>query len=165
MTTLELIEQKMEIALEAINNILPEGYFTGTALSSTDFGNSGYIIIKKECPINYLVNICKVRISDHSATNTVRQATEIMIDLVRFNLDELMSRIDRALNPDNYENVEIRTLTNYVMESNFEVGKKPYTTLSEPIFLGEVITKKGNPAHRYSWLKEEVTYQWRKKSN
>ena len=165
MTTLELIEQKMEISLEAINNILPEGYFTGTALSSTDFGNSGYILVKKICHINYIVDICKVRISDHYATNRFRQSTEIMIDLVRFNLDELMSRIDRALNPDNYENAEIRTLTDYVMESNFEIGKKPYTTLSEPIFLGEVITKKGNPAHRYSWLKEEVRYEWRKKAN
>jgi hypothetical protein len=165
MTNLEAIEQKMEIALAAIKNILPEGYHTGIALSDTNFGSSGYIIIKKECPINYLVNICKVRISDHSATNSVRQATEIMVDLVRFNLDELMTRIDRALNPDNYENAEIRTLTDYVMESNFEVGKKPYTTLSEPIFLGEVTTKKGNPAHRYSWLKEDVRFEWRKKLN
>jgi len=165
MTNLEAIEQKMEIALAAINNILPEGYFVGQALSSTDFGSSGYIFIKKLCPVDYIINICKVRISDHSATNSVRQGTEIMVDLVRFNLDELMTRIDRALNPDNYENVEIRTLTDHVMESNFEIGKKPYTNLSEPTFLGEVTTKKGNPAHRYSWLKEEVRYEWRKKAN
>jgi hypothetical protein len=165
MTNLEAIEQKMEIALAAINNILPKGYFVGQALSSTDFGSSGYIFIKKVCPVDYIINICKVRISDHSATNSVRQATEIMVDLVRFNLDELMTRIDRALNPDNYENAEIRTLTDHVMESNFEIGKKPYTTLSEPTFLGEVTTKKGNPAHRYSWLKEEVRYEWRKKAN
>ena len=94
MTTLELIEQKMEVALQAINAILPEGYFIGQALSSTDFGNSGYIIIKKECPVEYLINVCKVRISDHSATNSVRQATEIMVDLVRFNLDELILRVE-----------------------------------------------------------------------
>jgi hypothetical protein len=165
MTTLELIEQKMEIALQAINNILPEGYCTGSALSSTDFGNSGYIIIQKVCPINYLINICKVRISDHSATNSVRQATEIMIDLVRFNLDELITLVDRKINPSNYEQVEIRTLTNDILESNFELGKKPYTTLSQPTFLGEVITKKGNIAHKYSWLKEQVTYAWIKKAN
>jgi hypothetical protein len=165
MTNLEAIEQKMEIALAAINNILPEGYFVGQALSSTDFGNSGYIFIKKVCPVDYIINICKVRISDHSATNSVRQATEIMVDLVRFNLDELMSRIDRALNPDNYENVEIRTLTDYVMTSNFQVGKKPYTTLTETTFLGEVIGKKGNLLHRYSWLKEDVRFEWRKKLN
>ena len=165
MTTLNLIEQKIEVALQAINSILPEGYYTTNTISSTDFGNSGYILVKKVCPINYIVDICKIRISDHSATNTVRQATEIMIDLVRFNLDELMARIDRAINPDNYENVEIRTLTNKVMESNFELGKKPFTTLSEPIFLGEVTTKKGNLAHRYSWLKEDVRYEWRQKAN
>ena len=165
MTILESIEQKVAIAVESINAILPEGYFTQTTISSTDFGNSGYIVIKKICPIDYIVQICKVRISDHYATNRFRENTEIMIDQLRFNLDELMSRIDRALNPDNYENAEIRTLTDHVMTSNFEVGKKPYTTLSEPIFLGEVITKKGNPAHRYSWLKEEVRYEWRKKAN
>ena len=165
MTNLEAIEQKMEIALAAINNILPEGYHTGIALSDTDFGSSGYIIIKKECPINYLVNICKVRISDHSATNSVRQATEIMVDLVRFNLDELMTRIDRALNPDNYENAEIRTLTDQVMTSNFQVGKKPYTTLTEPTFLGEIVGKKGGLLHKYSWLKEDVRFEWRKKLN
>ena len=165
MTNLEAIEQKMEIALQAINNILPEGYFVGQALSSTDFGNSGYIFIKKVCPVDYIINICKVRISDHSATNSVRQATEIMVDLVRFNLDELMTRIDRAMNPDNYENVEIRTLTDHVMTSNFQVGKKPYTTLSEPLFLGEIIGKKGNLLHRYSWLKEDVRFEWRKKLN
>jgi hypothetical protein len=165
MTNLEAIEQKMEIALQAINNILPEGYFVGQALSSTDFGNSGYIFIKKVCPVDYIINICKVRISDHSATNSVRQATEIMVDLVRFNLDELMTRIDRALNPDNYENAEIRTLTDHVMTSNFQVGKKPYTTLSEPLFLGEIIGKKGNLLHRYSWLKEDVRFEWRKKLN
>jgi hypothetical protein len=165
MTNLEAIEQKMEIALAAINNILPEGYHTGIALSDTDFGSSGYIIIKKECPINYLVNICKVRISDHSATNSVRQATEIMVDLVRFNLDELMTRIDRALNPDNYENAEIRTLTDHVMTSNFQVGKKPYTTLTEPTFLGEIVGKKGGLLHKYSWLKEDVRFEWRKKLN
>ena len=165
MTNLEAIEQKMEIALAAINNILPEGYFVGQALSSTDFGSSGYIFIKKVCPVDYIINICKVRISDHSATNSVRQATEIMVDLVRFNLDELMTRIDRALNPDNYENAEIRTLTDHVMTSNFQVGKKPYTTLTEPIFLGEVIGKKGNLLHRYSWLKEDVRFEWRKKLN
>jgi hypothetical protein len=165
MTNLEAIEQKMEIALQAINNILPEGYFVGQALSSTDFGNSGYIFIKKVCPVDYIINICKVRISDHSATNSVRQATEIMVDLVRFNLDELMTRIDRALNPDNYENAEIRTLTDHVMTSNFQVGKKPYTTLTEPTFLGEVIGKKGNLLHRYSWLKEDVRFEWRKKLN
>jgi hypothetical protein len=165
MTILESIEQKVAIAVESINAILPEGYFTQTTISSTDFGNSGYIVIKKICPIDYIVQICKVRISDHYATNRFRENTEIMIDQLRFNLDELMTRIDRAMNPDNYENVEIRTLTDYSMESNFEVGKKPYTTLSEPTFLGEVITKKGNPAHRYSWLKEEVRYEWRKKVN
>jgi len=165
MTNLEAIEQKMEIALQAINNILPEGYFVGQALSSTDFGNSGYIFIKKVCPVDYIINICKVRISDHSATNSVRQATEIMVDLVRFNLDELMTRIDRALNPDNYENAEIRTLTDHVMTSNFQVGKKPYTTLSEPLFLGEIIGKKGNLLHKYSWLKEDVRFEWRKKLN
>jgi DNA-directed RNA polymerase beta subunit len=165
MTILESIEQKVAIAVESINAILPEGYFTQTTISSTDFGNSGYIVIKKICPIDYIVQICKVRISDHYATNRFRENTEIMIDQLRFNLDELMTRIDRAMNPDNYENVEIRTLTDYSMESNFEIGKKPYTTLSEPTFLGEVITKKGNPAHRYSWLKEEVRYEWRKKVN
>ena len=165
MTILESIEQKVAIAVESINAILPEGYFTQTTISSTDFGNSGYIVIKKICPIDYIVQICKVRISDHYATNRFRENTEIMIDQLRFNLDELMSRIDRALNPDNYENAEIRTLTDHVMESNFEIGKKPYTTLSEPTFLGEVTTKKGNPAHRYSWLKEEVRYEWRKKAN
>jgi hypothetical protein len=165
MTNLEAIEQKMEIALAAINNILPEGYFVGQALSSTDFGNSGYIFIKKICPVDYIINICKVRISDHSATNSVRQATEIMVDLVRFNLDELMTRIDRALNPDNYENAEIRTLTDHLMTSNFQIGKKPYTTLSEPIFLGEIVGKKGNLLHSYSWLKEDVRFEWRKKLN
>jgi hypothetical protein len=159
------IEQTVEVALEAINNILPEGYFLGKSYSHTNFGNSGYIFIKKVCPVNYIIDIAKIRISDHSATNSVRQATEIMVDLVRFNINEFMTRIDRALNPDNYENAEIRTLTDHVMTSNFEVGKKPYTTLSEPIFLGEVTTKKGNPAHRYSWLKEEVRYEWRKKAN
>ena len=165
MTTLNLIEQKIEVALQAINTILPEGYYTTNTISSTDFGNSGYILIKKICPVKYIVDICKIRISDHAATNSVRQATEIMIDLVRFNLDALLTRIDRAINPDNYENAEIRTLTNKVMESNFELGKKPFTTLSEPIFLGEVTTKKGNPAHRYPWLKEDVRYEWRKKAN
>ena len=165
MTILESIEQKVAIAVESINAILPEGYFTQTTISSTDFGNSGYIVIKKVCPIDYIVQICKVRISDHSATNRFRQETEIMIDQRMFNLYKLMTRIDRAMNPGNYENVEIRTLTDHVMESNFEIGKKPYTTLSEPTFLGEVITKKGNPAHRYSWLKEEVRYEWRKKAN
>ena len=165
MTTLELIEQKMEVALQAINAILPEGYFVGQALSSTDFGNSGYIIIKKECPIEYLINVCKVRISDHSATNTVRQATEIMIDLVKFNIDELILKVERAVYPERFEQVEIRTLTNSILISNFEVGKKPFTTLSQPTFLGEVTTKKGNAAHKYSWLKEEVTYAWVKKAN
>ena len=165
MTILESIEQKVAIAVESINAILPEGYFTQTTISSTDFGNSGYIVIKKICPIDYIVQICKVRISDHSATNSFRQATEIMIDQLRFNLDELMAKIDRALNPDNYENAEIRTLTNQVMTSNFQVGKKPYTTLSEPVFLGEIVGKKGNLLHSYSWLKEEVTYAWVKKLN
>jgi hypothetical protein len=165
MTILESIEQKVQLSVEAINAILPEGYFTQTTISSTDFGNSGYILIKKICPVNYIVDICKVRISDHYATNRFRENTEIMIDQLRFNLDELMTRIDRALNPDNYINAEIRTLTDHVMTSNFEIGKKPYTTLSEPTFLGEVTTKKGNPAHRYSWLKEEVRYEWRKKAN
>ena len=165
MTILESIEQKVSIAVESINAILPEGYFTQTTISSTDFGNSGYIVIKKICPIDYIVQICKVRISDHSATNSFRQSTEIMIDQLRFNLDELMAKIDRALNPDNYENVEIRTLTNHVMTSNFQVGKKPYTTLSMPTFLGEVIGKKGGLLHSYSWLKEDVRFEWRKKLN
>ena len=165
MTASELIEQKVAIAVESINAILPEGYFTQTTISSTDFGNSGYIVIKKICPIDYIVQICKVRISDHSATNTFRQATEIMIDQLRFNLDELMTIIDRALNPDNYENAEIRTLTDNLMTSNFQVGKKPYTTLSEPLFLGEIIGKKGNLLHSYSWLKEDVRFEWRKKLN
>jgi hypothetical protein len=165
MTILESIEQKVSIAVESINAILPEGYFTQTTISSTDFGNSGYIVIKKICPIDYIVQICKVRISDHSATNSFRQSTEIMIDQLRFNLDELMAKIDRALNPDNYENVEIRTLTDHVMTSNFQIGKKPYTTLSMPTFLGEVIGKKGNLLHSYSWLKEDVRFEWRKKLN
>ena len=165
MTILESIEQKVAIAVESINAILPEGYFTQTTISSTDFGNSGYIVIKKVCPIDYIVQICKVRISDHSATNSFRQSTEIMIDQLRFNLDELMTRIDRALNPDNYENAEIRTLTDHLMTSNFQVGKKPYTTLSEPIFLGEIVGKKGGLLHSYSWLKEDVRFEWRKKLN
>lgn len=163
MTTLELIEIKIAIAVEAINNILPTGYHTGIALSSTDFGNSGYIIIKKECEIEYLINVCKVRISDHSATNSVRQATEIMIDLVRFNLDELISRVERAVYPERFEQVEIRTLTGDVLTSNFQVGCKPFTTLTNPTFLGEVIGKKGNLLHSYSWMKKDVRYEWRRK--
>jgi len=165
MTNLEAIKQTVEIALNAINNILPEGYFAEKTYSSTNYGNSGYIFIKKVCPVNYIIDVAKIRISDHSATNAVRQATEIMIDLVRFNINEFMTRIDRALNPDNYENAEIRTLTDHVMTSNFQVGKKPYTTLTEPTFLGEVIGKKGNLLHRYSWLKEDVRFEWRKKLN
>jgi hypothetical protein len=165
MTTLELIEQKMEIALQAINAILPEGYFTTNTISSTDFGNSGYIVIKKVCPIDYIVQICKVRISDHSATNRVRQATEIMIDQIRFNLNDLIERVERAMFPERFEQVQIRTLTGDVLTSNFQVGGKPYTTLTEPTFLGEVTTKKGNIAHKYSWLKEQVTYAWIIKAN
>jgi hypothetical protein len=165
MTTLQLIEQKVEVALQAINNLLPEGYYTTNTLSSTDFGNSGYILVKKICPINYIVDICKIRISDHYATNRGRQDTEIMIDLVRFNIDQLITLVDRKINPSNYEQVEIRTLTNDILESNFCIGKKPFTTLSEPTFLGEVTTKKGNIAHKYSWLKEDVRYAWIKKAN
>jgi hypothetical protein len=165
MTNLEAIKQTVEIALNAINNILPEGYFAEKTYSSTNYGNSGYIFIKKVCPVNYIIDVAKIRISDHSATNAVRQATEIMIDLVRFNINELMTRIDRALNPDNYENVEIRTLTDYLMTSNFQIGKKPYTTLTEPTFLGEIVGKKGGLLHKYSWLKEDVRFEWRKKLN
>jgi hypothetical protein len=163
MTVLESIEQKVAMAVITINAILPEGYYTTNTISSTDFGNSGYILIKKVCPINYIVDICKIRISDHSATNTFRQATEIMIDQLRFNLDELMTRVERAMFPERFEQVEIRTLTDHVMTSNFQVGKKPYTTLSEPTFLGELLGKKGNLLHSYSWLKEDVSYAWVKK--
>ena len=163
MTTLELIEQKMEVALQAIKLILPEGYFVGQALSSTDFGNSGYILVKKVCPINYIVDICKVRISDHSATNRVRQATEIMIDLVRFNLDDLIERVERAMFPERFEQIQIRTLTGDLLTSNFQIGGKPFTTLTEPTFLGEVIGKKGNLLHKYSWMKEDMRYEWKRK--
>ena len=163
MTVLESIEQKVAMAVETINAILPEGYYTTNTISSTDFGNSGYILIKKICPVNYIVDICKIRISDHSATNSFRQATEIMIDQIRFNLDELMTRVERAMFPERFEQVEIRTLTDHVMTSNFQLGKKPYTTLSEPTFLGEIVGKKGNLLHSYSWLKEDVSYAWVKK--
>jgi hypothetical protein len=163
MTVLESIEQKVAMAVESINAILPAGYYTTHTISSTDFGNSGYILIKKICPINYIVDICKIRISDHSATNTFRQATEIMIDQLRFNLDELMTRIERAMFPERFEQVEIKTLTDHIMTSNFQVGKKPYTTLLEPTFLGEIVGKKGNLLHSYSWLKEDVSYAWIKK--
>jgi len=165
MTTLQLIEQKIEISLQAINNLLPEGYYTTNTISSTDFGNSGYILVKKVDAIDYVVDICKIRISDHYATNRGRQDTEIMIDLVRFNIEQLISLVDRKINPSNYEQVEIRTLTNDILESNFAIGKKPFTTLSEPTFLGEITTKKGNIAHKYSWLKEDVRYSWIKKAN
>ena len=163
MTNLELIEQKMQVALQAINIILPEGYFVGQALSSTDFGNSGYLIIKKECPVEYLINVCKVRISDHSATNSVRQATEIMIDLVRFNLDDLIIKVERAMFPERFEQIQIRTSTGDILTSNFQIGGKPYTTLTDPTFLGEVIGKKGNLLHRYTWMKEDMRYEWRRK--
>jgi hypothetical protein len=163
MTILESIEQKVEMALQAINSILPEGYYTTNTISSTDFGNSGYILIKKVCPINYVVDICKIRISDHSATNRVRQATEIMIDQIRFNLDDLMTKVERAMFPERFEQVEIRTLTGDSLTSNFQVGRKPFTTLTEPTFLGEVIGKKGNLLHSYSWMKEDVRFEWRKK--
>lgn len=163
MTILESIEQKVQLSVEAINAILPEGYFTQNTISSTNFGNSGYIFIKKVCPVDYIVQICKVRISDHYATNSVRQDNEIMIDQIRFNLDELMTLIDRAMYPASYEQVQIRTLIGDVQTSNFQVGGKPYTTLTEPTFLGEVIGKKGNLLHRYLWIKEDVRYAWVKK--
>lgn len=165
MTTLQSIEQKIEIAVNAISGILPEGYYTTYTISSTDYGVSGYILVKKICPINYIVDICKVRISDHAATNRVRQATEIMIDLLRFNLDELMTRIDRTLNPENYTQVEVRTLTTLTYTQNFNIGCKPFTTLSEPTYLGQVISQKGNLQDRYSWFKEEVHYEWVKVIN
>lgn len=163
MTILESIEQKVSLSLEAINAMLPEGYYTTNTISSTNYGNSGYILVKKVCPINYVVDICKIRISDHDATNSVRQATEIMIDQIRFNLDELMTRVERAMYPERFEHKEIRTLTDHRYTSNFQIGKKPYTTLSEPTFLGEVIGKKGNALHSYTWLKEDVRYEWRRK--
>ena len=163
MTILESIEQKVAMAVETINAILPEGYYTTNTISSTNFGNSGYIVIKKVCPIDYIVQICKVRISDHYATNSVREATEIMIDQLHFNLDELMTRVERAMFPERFEQVEIRTLTGDVLKSNFQVGGKPFTTLTEPTFLGEVIGKKGNLLHSYSWRKEDGRFEWRKK--
>ena len=163
MTTLELIEQKMEVALQAIKLILPEGYFVGQALSSTDFGNSGYILVKKVCPINYIVDICKVRISDHSATNRVRQATEIMVAQFRFKLEDVIERVEREIWPERFEQVQIRTSTGDILTSNFQIGGKPYTTLTEPTFLGEVIGKKGNLLHRYTWMKEDMRYEWRRK--
>ena len=163
MTILESIEQKVAIAVETINAILPEGYYTTNTISSTNFGNSGYIVIKKVCPIDYIVQVCKVRISDHYATNSVREATEIMIDQLHFNLDELMTRVERAMFPERFEQIQIRTLTGDVLKSNFQVGGKPFTTLTEPTFLGEVIGKKGNLLHSYSWMKEDVRFEWRKK--
>lgn len=163
MTSLESIKQKVAIAVEAINAILPEGYFIENTISSTNFGNSGYIVIKKVCPIDYIVQVCKVRISDHYATNRFREATEIMIDQLRFKLDELMTRVERAMFPERFEQVEIRTLTGDSLTSNFQVGRKPFTTLTEPTFLGEVIGKKGNLLHRYTWMKEDVRFEWRKK--
>ena len=163
MTILESIEQKVAMALQAINSILPEGYYTTNTISSTNFGNSGYIVIKKVCPIDYIVQVCKVRISDHYATNSVREATEIMIDQLHFNLDELMTRVERAMFPERFEQIQIRTLTGDVLKSNFQVGGKPYTTLTEPTFLGEVIGKKGNLLHSYTWMKEDVRFEWRKK--
>lgn len=163
MTILESIEQKVALTLDAITAILPEGYFTKNTICSTDHGNSGYVTIMRICPINLYEMVCKVRISDHYATNSVRQATEIMVDHVGFNLDELMTRIDRAMYPSTYEQVQIRTLTGDVQTSNFQVGNKPFTTLSEPTFLGEVIGKKGNLLHSYSWIKEELRYAWVKK--
>jgi len=51
MTTLQTIENKVEIAIQAINSILPEGYFTTNTISSTNYGNSGYIIVKKVCQL------------------------------------------------------------------------------------------------------------------
>ena len=163
MTILESIEQKVAMAVETINAILPEGYYTTNTISSTNFGNSGYIVIKKVCPIDYIVQVCKVRISDHYATNSVREATEIMIDQIHFNLDELMTRVERAMFPERFEQIQIRTLTGDVLKSNFQVGGKPYTTLTDPTFLGEVIGKKGNLLHSYSWMKEDVRFEWRKK--
>ena len=163
MTILESIEQKVAMAVETINAILPEGYYTTNTISSTNFGNSGYIVIKKVCPIDYIVQVCKVRISDHYATNSVREATEIMIDQLHFNLDELMTRVERAMFPERFEQIQIRTLTGDVLKSNFQVGGKPYTTLTEPTFLGEVIGKKGNLLHSYTWMKEDVRFEWRKK--
>ena len=163
MRILESIEQKVAIAVEAINAILPEGYYTTKHHSHTDFGNSGYILVKKVCKINYIVDICKVRISDHSATNRYRQATEIMIDLVRFNLDDLIERVERAMFPERFEQIQIRTLTGDILTSNFQIGGKPFTTLTEPTFLGEVIGKKGNLLHKYSWMKEDMRYEWKRK--
>ena len=163
MTILESIEQKVAMAVETINAILPEGYYTTNTISSTNFGNSGYIVIKKVCPIDYIVQVCKVRISDHYATNSVREATEIMIDQLHFNLDELMTRVERAMFPERFEQIQIRTLTGDVLKSNFQVGGKPYTTLLEPTFLGEVIGKKGNLLHSYTWMKEDMRYEWRRK--
>ena len=163
MTILESIEQKVAMAVETINAILPEGYYTTNTISSTNFGNSGYIVIKKVCPIDYIVQVCKVRISDHYATNSVREATEIMIDQLHFNLDDLMTRVERAMFPERFEQIQIRTLTGDVLTSNFQVGGKPFTTLSEPTYLGEVIGKKGNLLHSYSWMKEDVVLAWRKK--
>ena len=163
MTTLQTIENKVEIAIQAINSILPEGYFTSNTISSTNYGNSGYIIVKKVCPINYIVHICKIRISDHDATNSVRQATEIMIDLLKFNINDLITRVERAIYPERFEHVQVRTLTEDVLTSNFQAGKKPFTTLSEPTFLGEVIGSKGYVLHKYSWLKEDVRFEWRRK--
>jgi hypothetical protein len=88
-----------------------------------------------------------------------------MIDLLRFNLDELMTRIDRALNPQSYTQVEVRTLTNHTYTQNFNIGCKPFTTLSEPTYLGQVISQKGNLQDRYTWLKEDVHYEWIKINN
>lgn len=163
MTILESIEQKVQLSVDAINGILPKGYFTKNTICSTDHGNSGYITIMRICPINLYEMVCKVRISDHYATNSVRQATEIMVDHVRFNIDELMTLVDRAMYPASYQQVQIRTLTGDVQTSNFQVGNKPFTTLSEPTFLGKVIGKKGNLLHSYSWMKEDVRYQCIKK--
>ena len=163
MTILENIKIKVDITVKAINCILPEGYFTQTNISSTAYGNSGYILVKKVCPINYIVDICKVRISDHSATNRVRQATEIMVAQFRFKLEDVIERVEREIWPERFEQVQIRTSTGDILTSNFQIGGKPYTTLTEPTFLGEVIGKKGNLLHRYTWMKEDMRYEWRRK--
>lgn len=162
MTLSQKIDLRINDILSLVTPMLPEGHFTNVTESSTAYGYSAYITIKRWDAELYCVNVAKIRVSDHEATNPVRQATEIMTDLGD-SIDKVMDMIDRALNPRNWEKVQVRTLNGHTLTATFEVDKKPYTTLSEPTFLGEVISKSGRTMHKYSWLQEDVVYVWTRK--
>ena len=122
MTCIEKNSAQIANLMQIINLYRQPSWVVTTSQSQNDYGTSGYIYVscyERE-------KTFKFRISDHDATNSVRLATEFMLNVnsnaINVENEYLCDRVEQFIYPERFRTVRVKQYTGEVKRMTWPAG-------------------------------------------